>query len=452
MAATCTTDGKTEGKHCSRCNEILVAQNVIPASHIEGEWITDKEPNCTEDGSKHQVCSVCTATIKTEVIRASGHTSGAWVIDKEATYTESGSEHSECSACKKSLVTRAIPPLLTYKLQENDTYVITGYTALLSTKLILPHTYNGKNVSAIGTGAFANADITELVIPETVDTIAENAFSNCVKLSKVTFPNTIKKISQSSFDGCELLLTILSDNITEDTCLDDKSKIYVLSNAIQIKQNTTLTIAEGVYIFGNGNYIANYGTVICKGTENSPINAYNLGIRIPAESSIYITYNTFNFEYLNLYGGFFGGTGRADITLDHCSFYNSTEKSFFGYPRKCIISYCYFENWHEFYFMITEQNSDPVIQYCTFYKCGRQGSVICCFGYGGTIQASYNNFIESKGIVLELEGDGNIAAKHNWFGTDDESAIKTLIKDGNDDFSISNTVDYSDWLLEEFKT
>ena len=31
--ATCTTDGKTEGKHCSFCNETLVAQKTIPASH-----------------------------------------------------------------------------------------------------------------------------------------------------------------------------------------------------------------------------------------------------------------------------------------------------------------------------------------------------------------------------------------------------------------------------------
>ena len=83
VAATCTTDGKTEGKHCSVCNETLIAQNNIPASHTDGDWITDKEANCTEDGSKHQVCSVCNENIKTEAITAQGHTYGVTLTKKD---------------------------------------------------------------------------------------------------------------------------------------------------------------------------------------------------------------------------------------------------------------------------------------------------------------------------------------------------------------------------------
>lgn len=36
VAATCTTPGKTEGKHCSRCNTVITAQTDIPAlGHVE---------------------------------------------------------------------------------------------------------------------------------------------------------------------------------------------------------------------------------------------------------------------------------------------------------------------------------------------------------------------------------------------------------------------------------
>ena len=33
IAATCTTDGKTEGSHCSVCGEVIQAQQTVPASH-----------------------------------------------------------------------------------------------------------------------------------------------------------------------------------------------------------------------------------------------------------------------------------------------------------------------------------------------------------------------------------------------------------------------------------
>ena len=97
VAATCTTDGKTEGKHCSVCSETLIAQNNIPASHTDGEWVVDTNATCTEDGSKHQVCAVCSTSIKTEKISATGHADGEWITDTNATCTVEGSKHQVCS-------------------------------------------------------------------------------------------------------------------------------------------------------------------------------------------------------------------------------------------------------------------------------------------------------------------------------------------------------------------
>ena len=47
VAATCTATGLTEGKHCSECNEVLVKQEVIPASAHEF-----KDGVCTACGAK----------------------------------------------------------------------------------------------------------------------------------------------------------------------------------------------------------------------------------------------------------------------------------------------------------------------------------------------------------------------------------------------------------------
>lgn len=80
VAATCTVDGKTEGKHCSVCNEVLVAQQVVKApGHTE---VVDPAvaATCTEDGKtegKH--CSVCNAVIVAQtVIPALNHDYGEW--------------------------------------------------------------------------------------------------------------------------------------------------------------------------------------------------------------------------------------------------------------------------------------------------------------------------------------------------------------------------------------
>ena len=112
VAPTCTETGKTEGKHCSVCNEVLKAQEVIPATgHTE---VTDAAvaPTCTETGKtegKH--CSVCnTVLVKQETVPATGHTE---VTDAAVapTCTETGkTEGKHCSVCNTVLKAQEVIP------------------------------------------------------------------------------------------------------------------------------------------------------------------------------------------------------------------------------------------------------------------------------------------------------------------------------------------------------
>ena len=106
--ATCTEDGS---KHqiCSVCEATINTETLPALGHTDGDWITDAEATCTEDGSKHQICSVCEATINTEVLPALGHTDGDWITDAEATCTEEGSKHQICSVCNDTIKTVTIP-------------------------------------------------------------------------------------------------------------------------------------------------------------------------------------------------------------------------------------------------------------------------------------------------------------------------------------------------------
>ena len=110
VAPTCTETGLTEGKHCSVCNEVLVAQTVVAAlGHTE---VIDAAvaPTCTETGlteGKH--CSVCNEVLVAQtVVAALGHTE---VVDAAVapTCTETGlTEGKHCSVCNEVLVAQTV--------------------------------------------------------------------------------------------------------------------------------------------------------------------------------------------------------------------------------------------------------------------------------------------------------------------------------------------------------
>ena len=152
IPATCTTDGKTEGSHCSVCGAVIKAQDTIKATgHKFGNWTTTKSATCTESGTQIRKCetcgateskslsakghtevvdkaipttcttdgktegshcSVCGAVIKAQTtITATGHKSSGWIVDKAASIGVKGSKHRECTICKKVLETAEIPAL-----------------------------------------------------------------------------------------------------------------------------------------------------------------------------------------------------------------------------------------------------------------------------------------------------------------------------------------------------
>ncbi|MBQ8622102.1 MAG: hypothetical protein IJ422_07285 [Oscillospiraceae bacterium] len=72
VAATCTATGLTEGSHCSVCNEVLAAQEVVSAlDHSYTAVVT--EPTCTDAGYTTYTCSVCTDSYVGDKVAATGH-------------------------------------------------------------------------------------------------------------------------------------------------------------------------------------------------------------------------------------------------------------------------------------------------------------------------------------------------------------------------------------------
>lgn len=104
VAATCTTDGKTAGSHCSVCSTVITAQQTVTKlGHAWDEGVVQTPATCTVDGVMLYTCTRCPQT-KTEAITKKGHTP---VTDpaKAPTCTEPGlTEGSHCSVCTATIV------------------------------------------------------------------------------------------------------------------------------------------------------------------------------------------------------------------------------------------------------------------------------------------------------------------------------------------------------------
>ena len=167
VAATCTEEGKTAGSHCSVCGEVLVEQEVIPATGhkpVKDPAVpaTCEKPGVTE-GSHCEACGlviegqdeipalghkygawkdakdgkthtrVC-ANDKTHV-QSEKHTFGKWKVTKEATKTEKGSKERVCTVCDYK-ETAVIPALDTSPKTGDETnaaaYLLLAVVSLMS--------------------------------------------------------------------------------------------------------------------------------------------------------------------------------------------------------------------------------------------------------------------------------------------------------------------------------
>lgn len=74
-----------------------------------------------------------------------------------------------------------------------------------------------------GTFGHSLENIKEIVIPEGITTIEENAFEGCSDLATITFPCSLKHIGRNAFADCKNLKTVmLPDTISTIECWGER--------------------------------------------------------------------------------------------------------------------------------------------------------------------------------------------------------------------------------------
>ena len=96
---------------CDHFTPYEVVFDVDCENHIQGEWVTEKEATCIEEGHKYAFCTECEKRVYEEAVAKLPHTESDWIVDKDATCIAEGSKHKICNVCKATVKTEAIQKL-----------------------------------------------------------------------------------------------------------------------------------------------------------------------------------------------------------------------------------------------------------------------------------------------------------------------------------------------------
>ncbi|MCL2800908.1 MAG: leucine-rich repeat domain-containing protein [Treponema sp.] len=127
-----------------------------------------------------------------------------------------------------------------------DGVKITGYTGSVRA-VTIPAAIEGLAVTEISNNAFANRNITSVVVPSSVTIIGDGAFSNCSQLTSITLHDNITSIGINAFRR------------TAITTIRLPARITIISQGAfaECRNLTSIVIPEGVTIIGQEAFTTN---------------------------------------------------------------------------------------------------------------------------------------------------------------------------------------------------
>ncbi len=218
--ASCTEKGYTGDTYCKRCDaKMEEGQELLPLGHQWDEGVITKEPTAEAEGIKTYTCTRCQET-KTEAVPKKDPGPGTNPDPGPGTNPDPGPgtnpDPGPGTNPDPGPGTDPKPPTKGVSLRDNTSKAVY--------KVVDAKVVNGKVTGSVEYTKPSQTAVKTVSIPASVTinggtyrvtTIAEKAFQNNRKLTKVTIGGNITSIGANAFYGCTKLKTVaIGKNVT----------------------------------------------------------------------------------------------------------------------------------------------------------------------------------------------------------------------------------------------
>ncbi len=194
-APTCSKKGKIV--YTCSCGDTYT--ETIPALKHDFEKVSVIR-RCTTLGSANYECTRC-GLKKAEGIPAQGHSYGGWEITKQATLNELGVRTKTCSLCgdvqsETFMYQNDIVGSAGLKYEEHTDYKTAAVSLGTCTdEIIIIPPFSPEGNRVIDIASFKGSKAKQIILPETAEYIAKGAFDNCVNLTELVIPESVERIN-----------------------------------------------------------------------------------------------------------------------------------------------------------------------------------------------------------------------------------------------------------------
>ena len=259
---TCTETGLTEGSHCSVCQAVIVAQNVVPA--LDHDYVAVvTAPTCTTDGYTTHTCSRCNDSYTDSVVPSdiNMHKLVSSKPAVPATCTDTGLSYEvSCEICGKVVVEQTVTPID----PNNHDYVAVATAPTCTEQGYTTHTCSRCNDTYVDD--YVNALDHDLVHHEakapTCTEIGWEAYDTCSRCDYTTYV-PIPSLGGHTYNPVVTDPTCTTDGYTTHTC-SRCNDTYVDTIVPALGHSTSTTIGHVDATCIEGEYYVKKCTV-CQG-------------------------------------------------------------------------------------------------------------------------------------------------------------------------------------------